>query len=71
MFNDDRKAGVRVVTRNNLGQVMASMTEEYNLPSSVEEVEAMVAVRAIISAQELGFSSIVLEGDSEIVVSQK
>lgn len=59
MFNDDRKAGVRVVTRNNLGQVMASMTQKYNLPSSVEEVEAMVAVRAIISAQELGFSSIV------------
>lgn len=61
MLNDDRKAGVGVVIRNNLGQAMTSMTEKCNLPTSVEEAEAMAAVRAVGFAQELRFSSIILE----------
>ena len=38
------------------------------LPSS-NDVEAMVAVRAIWFARELGLSSIILEGDSEVVIN--
>ena len=69
VFNEDRKAGVGVVIRNYLGQIMASMTEKCNLPTLVDEVKAMAAVRAIVFAQELGFSSIILEGDSEKIMN--
>ena len=47
---------------------MASMSESVHLPSSVDEVETLAAVRAIYFAQEVGFSSIILEGDSERVI---
>ena len=48
---------------------MASTTEKCNLPTLVDEVKAMAAVRAIVFAQELGFSSIILEGDSEKIMN--
>ena len=69
VFNEDRKAGVMIVIRNCLGQVMTSMTHKCNLPTSVDEVEAMAAVRAVVFAQELGFSSIILEGNSEKIMN--
>ena len=69
VFNEDRKAGVGVVIRNCLGQVMASMTEKCNLPTLVDEVEAMTAVRAVVFAQKLRFSSIILEDDSKKIMN--
>ena len=70
VFNEDRKVGVTIVTQNCLGQAfMASTTEKCNLPTLVDEVKAMAAVRAIVFAQELGFSSIILEGDSEKIMN--
>jgi len=69
VFNEDRKAGVGVVIRNYLGQIMASMTEKCNLPTLVDEVEAMAVVRAVVFAQELRFSSNILEGDSKKIMN--
>lgn len=48
---------------------MVSMFKNISLPSSVENIEALVAVRALIFAQEVGFSSIILEGDSDTVIN--
>ena len=45
------------------------MLENISLPSSFDEVEAMVAVRALSFAQEVGFSSIILEGNYERVIN--
>ena len=68
VFKESNSAGIGVVIRDDLGQVMTSMSESVHLPSSVDEVEALTAVRAIYFAQEVGFSSIILEGDSERVI---
>ena len=68
MFKESNSAGIGVVIRDDLGQVMTSMSESVHLPSSVDEVETLAAVRAIYFAQEVGFSSIILEGDSERVI---
>ena len=68
VFKESNSAGIGVVIRDDLGQVMASMSESVHLPSSVDEVETLAAVRAIYFAQEVGFSSIILEGDSERVI---
>ena len=69
VFNKNKKTGVGIVIWNCLGQVMASMTEKCNLPTLVDEVEAMAMGRAVVFAQELGFSSIILEGDSEKIMN--
>ena len=47
---------------------MASMFENIHLPSSVDKVDALAIVRALCFAQEVGFSSVILKGDSKRVI---
>lgn len=49
------------------GGVLASLAETIPLPQTVAEVEAAAARRAILFAKDLQLSSIILEGDSEII----
>ena len=69
LFQADNCAGIGVVIRNGDGQVMASLSQNIPLPSTVIEVEALVARRALILAQETGFTRVVLEGDSQILIN--
>ena len=54
--------------RNSSGQVIASLFEQVPLPHTSVIVEALAVARAISFALELGFSSFILEGDSEVVI---
>ena len=67
-FADEEEAGISVVVRNELGQVMASLAEKLVMPSMVELLEAMAARRAMIFMEELGLRRAIFEGDSELVV---
>ena len=61
-FEQKKKAGLGVVIRNQEGLVMASLSQLIQLPpSTVIEVEALAARRALELALELGFDRIVLE----------
>ncbi|XP_075664253.1 uncharacterized protein LOC142633879 [Castanea sativa] len=62
-------AGVGVAIRNGCGQVMVSLSQQIPLPSTVIEVEALAARRALILAQEIGFTRVVLEGDSQTLIT--
>ena len=48
--------------------MLASLSEQIQLPFSLDLVEAMAVERALSFAIELGFSRFVLEGDSELVI---
>ena len=48
--------------------MLASLSEQIQLPYSSDLVEAIADARAIYFAAELGFSSSVLEGDSELII---
>ena len=50
------------------GQVLASLSENVPLPPSSNDVEALAAARGINFAVELGFSSVIIEGDSEAII---
>ena len=65
----DNTAGLGVVIRNEHGQVMASLSERILLPSTVLEVEALAAGRGLELAVETGFRNIVLESDSQILIT--
>ena len=41
--------------------------QEYKLPQTVNEVEVMVVVWALLFAKDIGTSSIILKGDSKVV----
>ena len=51
------------------GQVLASLSEQIQLPFSSDLVEAIAAARAITFAQELNLSEYILEGDSNVVIN--
>ena len=52
---------------DSMGGVLASLAENIPLPQTVADVEAATARRAILLARDLNLSSIILEGDSEII----
>ena len=65
--SDSNGAGVRAVVRDSMGGVLASLAENIPFPQTVTNVEAAAARRAILLARDLNLSSIILEGDSEII----
>ncbi|XP_065623642.1 uncharacterized protein LOC136064997 [Quercus suber] len=69
LFSEANTAGIGVVIRNEEGQVMVSLSQKTTLPFTAIEVEAMAARRALELALETGFQQIILEGDSQILLS--
>ena len=69
LFKDINKAGLGVVIRNDHGQVLASLSEQIQLPFSPDLVEAIAAARAISLTHELSLSNYILEGDSDVVIN--
>ena len=68
MFREDNRIGLGVVVGDHQGQVLASLSENVPLPPPSDDVEALSAAWAINFAAELGFSSVIIEGDSEAII---
>ncbi|XP_023922274.1 uncharacterized protein LOC112033728 [Quercus suber] len=68
VFRKENTARVGVIIRDEKGQIIASMAEKVPLPNSVVALKAVAAVKALNFATELGISSVVVEGDSDIVI---
>ena len=47
---------------------MASLSQKISLPQTVVELETLAATRAMEFSIELGFSKVIIEGDSETVI---
>ena len=62
-FRDLNEVGVRVVIRNHLGLLLASMSDKFALPSLLNTVECMGVVQALRFVGDCGFSSTILEDD--------
>ncbi|KAL0013498.1 hypothetical protein SO802_000567 [Lithocarpus litseifolius] len=48
---------------------MVSLTERSTLPFTAIEVEALAARRALLLALETGFDRVILEGDSQVLIT--
>nr|POF20887.1 hypothetical protein CFP56_37505 [Quercus suber] len=53
--------------RNEEGAVMALMTQQMPLPTTVAQVEALAVRRAVEFALELGMTRAIMEGDLEVI----
>nr|XP_023900897.1 uncharacterized protein LOC112012746 [Quercus suber] len=67
IFSQQERAGVGVVIRNAEGAVMASLSQQIPLPTTVAQVEALAVRRATEFALELGVTKAIFEGDSEVI----
>nr|POE67680.1 hypothetical protein CFP56_13828 [Quercus suber] len=61
-FVEEEKAGIGVMVRNELGQVMGSLAEKIDMSPTVEVLKAMAARRAMIFMEELGLRQAIFEG---------
>lgn len=62
-------AGLGVVICDEKGQIIASMAEKVSLLNFVAILEALAAVKAVTFAQDIGLSSVIVEGDLEIIIN--
>ena len=69
LFEVEQFARLGVILRNSEGQAMVSLTERATLPFTAIEVEAMAARRALLLALEIGFDRVILEGDSQVLIT--
>ena len=69
LFSANNTAGLGMVIRNENGQVMASLFEHIPLPLTMIEVEKLAARRGLELVVEMGFRNIVLENDSQILIT--
>ena len=60
--------GLGTVIRDSKGIVLASCSKKVSLLPSSDNFEALAIVQALLFAQELGLSSLILEGHSEFVI---
>lgn len=68
MFRESREAGLGVIVCDSQGRALASLSKKVILPPFIDDVEALAVVKDIHFAQELGFSLIILDGDSETII---
>ena len=69
IFSQDGLAGIGVIIWNEQGLVMVALSQQIPSPALVEMMEVLAARRDLVFAKELGFDKVVVEGDSEIVIT--
>ena len=69
VFSSSNAAGIGVVIRNNLGQVIASCSQRLFQAFNSVDVEALAAAKAVSFAAEIGITKAVLEGDSLTIMN--
>ena len=67
VFTESGEAGIGVIVRDARGEVIAALAKKILYSGLVEVLEVLAARRAAKFAMELGLSSSILEGDSEVV----
>ena len=65
----DRRSGVGSGCLRPLGKGDGLLVQKNQVPSSSDKVEALATMRAISFALELHLPSIIVEGDSEVIIS--
>ena len=68
MFCESGEAGIRVVVRNSVGEVKATLAEKIKKPPTVEVLELLAARRAALFSEDLGLDKVIFEGDSKQVM---
>ena len=64
VFSQDGLAGIGIIIRNEQGLVMAALSQQIPLLTSMEMVEVLAAHRALVFAKELGFDKVIVGRDS-------
>ena len=70
VFSDVNKSGVGVVARDCNGSVLASMSQQILQAYKLEDIESLAARFSLQFALDIGFTNLILEGDSKILMTR-
>ena len=68
IFTMEHRSGIGVVLRDDQGSVLASLSRQVSQVYNPLEIKALAAAAALRFALELGFSQVVLKGDSQVLM---
>lgn len=68
MFKEIGQCGIRVVVRNDRGEIMGALSKKLYFPLGALEAEVKAMECGIIFAWELGLRQVIIEGDSQVVI---
>ena len=71
MFDDVDEAGIGVIIRNVHGEIVASLAEKIQKPTTVIALELLAARRVALFTQEMGLHRVVLVISNCINILQK
>lgn len=69
LFQDISSVGIGVVNRDHEGKAIGALAERIALPTTVKDVEVLAFRRAISFALDIGLQEVMVEGDSETIIS--
>lgn len=67
IFGEQGRASIGVVIQNSEGAVMASLSQQVHLPTTVAQIKVMAARKAVEFALEIGLTKVIIEGDSDTI----
>ena len=67
-FGNSSTTGIGVVVRDSKGEIIAALSQKILEPHSVDAAKALASCRAVVFAKELCLLSVIVEGDSMLVV---
>ena len=70
IFSNVNKLGIGVVIRNSNGLVLDSVSQQLSQAYSPEDIKALAASKALHFASEIGCSQVVLDGDSQVLMTR-
>ena len=68
IFTKEHRSGIGVVLRDDQDSVLASLSRQVSQVYNPLEIKALAAEAALRFALELGFSQVVLKGDSQVLM---
>ena len=68
-FRTTNSAGIGVIVRDCVGEVIGALSMPIPMPQSVVAVEALACRQAVKFAAEIGLTRVVFEGDSAVIIN--
>lgn len=70
MCFDSQEAGIAVILRNSMGEVIMAATIKENMVQQLKIIEFLAILRGLQLCLHLGFQNLIIESDYQLMVNE-